>query len=256
MPVVQQPTSGSIPVADAMVVSGDLTDRQVPLSNMRQTIARRLVEATTTIPHYQVTMSFDMEPLLAMRSTLNEQLRPLGVKLSVNDFIVRCCGLGMSRHQEFNASWGGDTINYHGQVNVGIAISLPAERGGGLVVATIRDADKKSLRAISAESKALAAKARERGLTVQEMSDTTFTVSNLGMFGVENFTAIINPPNSAILAVGAAIQQPVIVDGQLAVGTRMEATLSLDHRVIDGAMAAQYLETLKELMQNPAAVLV
>jgi pyruvate dehydrogenase E2 component (dihydrolipoamide acetyltransferase) len=141
-------------------------------------------------------------------------------------------------------------------VNVGIAIALPEDKGGGLVVGTIRDADQKSLRAISQESVRLGKKAKDKGLSLEEMSDTTFTISNLGMFGVEHFTAIINPPNSAILAVGAAIEKPVVRGGELVVGNELSATLSLDHRVIDGAMAARYLKTLKELIENPAALLV
>jgi len=231
-------------------------ERTEPLSNMRQIIAKRLVESKQTIPHYQVTMDFDMDPLLEMRKTLNEQLVVSGIKLSVNDFLVRCCALSMATNQEFNASFGGDCILYHGPVNVGIAIALPEERGGGLVVGTIRNADQKSLRTISQESSYLSKKARESGLAPDEMGDTTFTISNLGMFGVDNFTAIINPPNSAILAVGAAIEKPVVRNGELAVGHEMCATLSLDHRVIDGAMAAMYLQSLKELIENPASLLV
>ncbi len=231
-------------------------DRTEPLSNMRQIIATRLVESKQTIPHYQVTMTFDMDPLLEMRKTLNEQLSKSGVKLSVNDFLVRCCALSMATNPEFNASFGGDCIHYHGPVNVGIAIALPEERGGGLVVGTIRNADQKSLRTISQESAYLSTKARETGLSTEEMGDTTFTISNLGMFGVDNFTAIINPPNSAILAVGAAIEKPVVRGGELVVGHELSATLSLDHRVIDGAMAAMYLKTLKELIENPASLLV
>ncbi len=231
-------------------------DRTVPLSNMRQIIAKRLVESKQSIPHYQVTMVFDMDPLVEMRKTLNEQLASSGVKLSVNDFLVRCCALAMTNHQEFNASFGGDCILYHGPVNVGIAIALPEERGGGLVVGTIRNADQKSLRTISQETMYLSNKARETGLSPDEMGDTTFTISNLGMFGVDNFTAIINPPNSAILAVGAALKKPVVRHGEIAVGYEMSATLSLDHRVIDGAMAAMYLKTLKELIENPASLLV
>ena len=231
-------------------------ERTVPLSNMRQIIAKRLVVSKQTIPHYQVTMDFDMDPLIEMRKTLNEQLKTAGVKLSVNDFLVRCCALAMATNPAFNASFGGDCILYHGPVNVGIAIALPEERGGGLIVATIRNADQKSLRTISQESAYLSKKARETGLTIEEMGDTTFTISNLGMFGVDNFTAIINPPNSAILAVGAAIEKPVVRNGELAVGSEMSATLSLDHRVIDGAMAAMYLRTLKELIENPASLLV
>jgi pyruvate dehydrogenase E2 component (dihydrolipoamide acetyltransferase) len=245
------------PLAPAETDEGSLLQPGVlALSNMRQTIARRLVESTQTIPHYQVTMTFEMDAVLSLRSTLNDQLAGQGVKLSVNDFLVRGCALAIHRHPDFNASWGGDHLVVHEEVNVGIAIALPRERGGGLVVATLRQADRKSLRAISQETKFLAEKARTRGLTLEEMSDTTFTISNLGMFGVEHFTAIINPPNSAILAVGAAIRKPVVRDGELAVGHEMSATLSLDHRIIDGATAAQYMQTLKQLIENPATLLV
>jgi pyruvate dehydrogenase E2 component (dihydrolipoamide acetyltransferase) len=244
------------PVQPLAAVSPWQQDRTVPLSNMRQVIAKKLVESKQTIPHYQVTMTFTMDPLLEMRKTLNEQLVASGVRLSVNDFLVRCCALSMATHPEFNASFGGDCILYHGPVNIGIAIALPEERGGGLVVGTIRNADQKSLRTISQESMYLSNKARETGLSIDEMGDTTFTISNLGMFGVDNFTAIINPPNSAILAVGSAEEKPVVREGNLAVGYEMSATLSLDHRVIDGAMAAMYLSALKELIENPASLLV
>ena len=230
--------------------------RDVALTGMRQTIARRLVESKTTIPHYQVTMKFDMDRLIEMRANYNEKLKSSGVKLSVNDFLVRACALAMAEHPYFNASFAGDHVRIHEVVNIGVAISLPEEKGGGLVVGVIKDADHKSLRQISLEAKALAEKARTKGLSVQDMSDATFTISNLGMFGVEHFTAIINPPNSAILACGAAVQQPVVRDGQLVVGTQMQATLSLDHRVIDGAMAAQYLASLKEFIEEPETLVV
>lgn len=234
--------------------------RTVALSGMRQTIARRLVESKQSIPHYQVTMRFAMDALMAERSRMNEALAEFaaesGLKISVNDFIVRACALAMARHPFMNASFAGDHVAIHGAVNVGIAISLPEERGGGLVVGVIRNADQRSLRQISQESRRLAEKARGKGLSMEDMSDSTFTISNLGMYGVEHFTAIINPPNSAILACGAAVEQPVVRDHQLAVGWEMQATLSLDHRVIDGAMAAAYLTTLKSLLEKPALLLV
>jgi pyruvate dehydrogenase E2 component (dihydrolipoamide acetyltransferase) len=261
-PVTPTPvtTSEAPPVSSGSTTSietiGGLRPGSVPLSNIRQTIARRLVEAKSTIPHYQVTVTFDMEALLGLRSTLNAQLTDQGIKLSVNDFLIRACALAIHHHPEFNASWGGDHLEIHADVNIGLAIALPPERGGGLVVATIRQADRKSLRTISQDSLHLAEKARTRGLTIEEMADSTFTISNLGMFGVEHFTAIINPPNSAILAVGAALQKPVVRDGELAVGWEMSATLSLDHRIIDGASAARYLASLRQLIENPATLLV
>lgn len=253
-PTRAEPDTRSTRRTEASAVRFEPGDQ--PLSNMRQTIAKRLVDAKQSIPHYQVTMTFDMDALLDLRETLNEQLQSQGIKLSVNDFLVRACALAIHSHPEFNASFGGEKITVKEDVNIGIAVSIPRERGGGLVVATIRNADQKGLRQISDETRKLADKARTRGLTIEEMADTTFTISNLGMYGVEHFTAIINPPNSAILAVGAAVEKPVVRDGQIVIGREMQATLSLDHRVIDGAMAAEYLVTLKQLIESPATLLV
>ena len=240
-----------------------LESKTVSLSNMRATIAKRLIESKTTIPHYQVTVSARLDALLSLREQLNEQLESQGVKLSVNDFLVRACALAMHEHPYVNSSWveKGPAIALHGRVNVGVAIALPEERGGGLVVATLRDADRMGLRQISAETKRLAKKAREKGLTIEEMSDSTFTISNLGMFGVDHFTAIINPPNAAILAVGQAIERPFVQydedgEAELVVGHEMSMTMSSDHRIVDGAMAAGYLGTVKGYLENPAALLV
>lgn len=237
-----------------------LAGRTVPLSNMRRTIATRLVQSKTTIPHYQVTVEADMDALMELREQLNEQLATQGVKLTVNDFLVRACALAMHQHPFVNSRWveqGQEaSVEIIGQVNVGVAIALPEERGGGLVVATLRNADQIGLRQISQQTKQLSAKAREKGLTVEEMSDSTFTISNLGMFGVDHFTAIINPPNAAILAVGGAMQKPVVKNGQVVPGWVMSMTMSSDHRIIDGAMAAQYLNTVKGYLEKPATLLV
>jgi pyruvate dehydrogenase E2 component (dihydrolipoyllysine-residue acetyltransferase) len=244
-------------------VGAALEERTVTLSNMRATIAKRLVESKTTIPHYQVTVSTRLDALMVLREQLNDQLASQGVKLSVNDFLVRACALAMHEHPFVNSSWveQGPAIQLHGQVNIGVAIALPEERGGGLVVATIRDGDRIGLRDISAETKRLASKARDKGLTIDEMADSTFTISNLGMFGVDHFTAIINPPNAAILAVGRAIEKPFVEyddegEAELVVGHEMAMTISSDHRVVDGAMAAAYLNSVKGLLENPAALLV
>lgn len=241
-------------------VGAKLEAKSVALSNMRRTIAARLVESKTTIPHYQVTMAVDMDPLLTLRAQLNEQLKAQGVKLSVNDFLVRACALAMHQHPHINASWkqtkDAASIELKDRVNIGVAISLPMERGGGLVVGVLRDADHAGLRQLSAETKRLADKARAKGLSVEEMDGSSFTISNLGMYGVEHFTAIINPPNSAILAVGAAVEKPVVRNGQIVVGHEMQMTMSSDHRVIDGAMAAEYLQTVKRMLEAPATLLV
>ena len=258
------PVAASRPAPAPMPVVGGLKRQTVSLSTMRRTIATRLVESKTTIPHYQVTVAVAMDTLLGLRGQLNEQLAGQGVKLSVNDFIVRACALAMHQHPHINSRWSGakgaESIELLDTVNVGVAVSLPMEKGGGLVVATIRNADGKGLRQISGETKALADKARSKGLSVEDMSDSTFTISNLGMFGVEHFTAIINPPNAAILAVGAAVKKPVVrtVNGkdEIVVGHEMQMTMSSDHRIIDGAMAAAYLATVKEMLEKPASLLV
>jgi len=248
------------PVAAPTAPAATLEEKFVKLSNMRKTIAKRLVESKTTVPHFQVSVAINTDPLLELRKTVNSQLEPQGIKLSVNDFVTRAAALAALQHPEINASWDGEQggIQYHGSVNVGTAIALPAERGGGLVVATVRDVQHKGLRQINNEVKSLAKKARESGLSLEEMADSTLTISNLGMpqYGVTQFTAIINPPNAAIIAVGAALQKPVVRDGELTVGTQMNMTLSGDHRVIDGALAAEYLSTMRGLLENPAALLV
>jgi len=240
-----------------------LEARRVPLNNMRATIARRLVESKTDIPHYQVTVSARLDALMALRAELNGQLEPQGVKLSVNDFLVRACAIAMHEHPFVNASWNtdGPSIDLHAEVHVGVAVALPEERGGGLVVATINHADRIGLRRISSETKRLAKKAREKGLSPEELSGSTFTISNLGMFGVDHFTAIINPPNAAILAVGRAVPKPFVEENEngepeLVIGHEMAMTMSSDHRIIDGAMAAAYLGTVRNLLESPAALLV
>lgn len=273
IPAPAQPARGAAPVAATVPGTafdmGDgpmLQAKTVALSNMRATIARRLVESKTSVPHYQVTVTARMDALLEQREHINEQLKPYGVKLSVNDFVVRACAKAMYQHPYINASWGedGKSVQFHGDVNVGVAIALPVDaatgEGGGLVVGVLKHADRMGLRQISANTKALAVKARDRGLTIDEMSGATFTISNLGMYGVEHFTAIINPPNAAILAVGGAIKKPVVVEKDgvdtIEIGHEMQMTMSSDHRVIDGAMAAQYLATVKQMLEAPMMLLV
>ncbi|MBB6429975.1 dihydrolipoamide acetyltransferase family protein [Algisphaera agarilytica] len=247
------------PAPAAPVAPMGLEAKTISLTGMRKTIAKRLVESKTTVPHFQVSVAVNMDPLMELRKTINGQLESQGIKLSINDFVTRAVALACVEHPAVNSSWNGDSIIQHGSVNVGVAISLPEEKGGGLLVATIRDTHAKGLRQISADVKQLAKNARsEKGLTVQEMSDSTITISNLGMpqYGVTQFTAIVNPPNAAIIAVGAAIQKPVVRNGEIVVGTEMNVTLSGDHRTIDGAVGAEYLATLKRYLENPASLLV
>ena len=259
------PVARSAPSAPELPPLGaSLQDNTVALSNMRGTIAKRLVESKQSIPHYQVTVEVDMDALLDLREQLNEQLSAQGVKLTVNDFLVRACALAMHQHPFVNSSWDGSgsgsgnppSIRQHGEVNIGVAVALPEERGGGLVVPVLKNTDRMGLRTISGETRRLAKKAREKGLSVEDMEGSTFTISNLGMFGVAHFTAIINPPNACILAVGAAREIPVVRDGQLMIGSVMSMTMSSDHRIVDGAMAAQYLNTVKGMLEAPATLLV
>jgi pyruvate dehydrogenase E2 component (dihydrolipoamide acetyltransferase) len=230
--------------------------KSIPLTNMRKTIARRLVESKTTIPHFTVTVAVDMAPLLRVRQDVNVHLEAQNVRLSINDFVVRACAIALHRHPVCNSSWEQDVIRQPGTINIGVAVAISEQKGGGLVVPTLRDAQSMSLRQINAQTKALVAKARDTGLSIEEMSDGTFTLSNLGMLGVDHFEAIINPPQSAILAVGAAMEKPVVRDGRIVVGHEMTCTLSCDHRVIDGVEAAEFLQTLKSLLEHPAGMLV
>ena len=258
-PPASGPAGGAVaPMLDMSRASGALESKLVPVSNMRKTIARRLVESKSTIPHFTVTVEVVMDKLLDLRATLNKHLaeQPDPVKLSVNDFIISAAALCLVKHPHVNASWADGGIQLHGSANVGVAVAIPLEKGGGLVVPTIRDAQNLSLRMISTEVRRLAVKARTHGLSVEDMSDGTFTISNLGMLGVDHFEAIINPPQAAILAVGAALPKPVVEGGKVVVASVMTATLSADHRVIDGASAAEFLQTLKDLLENPALLLV
>lgn len=262
------PTALPIKAAAMPAYNAALTSKMIPVSNMRRIIAQRLAESKSTIPHYQVTVDAEMSALMTLRSQLNEQLGSQGVKLSVNDFLVRACALAMHQHPYVNARWIAQQgkhgqfdnfIEYIGEVNIGVAIALPVNEdgsGGGLVVATLRNADQMGLRQISSQTKALSEKARTKGLAPNEMDGSTFTISNLGMFGVAHFNAIINPPNVAILAVGAAIEKPVVRSGKVEPGLVMSMTMSSDHRVVDGAMAAQYLATVKNYLEKPATLLV
>lgn len=251
---------GGAAMAAPTAIALESKTTQVP--GMRKTIAKRLVESKTSVPHFQVSVAINMDPLMEMRATLNQRLSSQGIKLSVNDFITRAVAVAATQHPVINSSWMGDTIVQHGTVNVGTAISLPEERGGGLVVAVCRDVQNKSMMQISGEVKELAAAARGRGLSPEQMSDSTITISNLGMpqYGVTQFNAIVNPPNAAIVAVGAAIEKPVVRDvygeKKIVIGHEMNATLSGDHRVIDGASAAEYLTTLRSLLENPVGLLV
>ncbi|MDP2136565.1 MAG: pyruvate dehydrogenase complex dihydrolipoamide acetyltransferase [Candidatus Didemnitutus sp.] len=226
--------------------------RTVPASNMRATIAKRLLEAKTQIPHFYLEIEVDTEALLAVRADLNAAFEKEGVKLSVNDFILKASAEALRRVPGVNASWTGTGIQYHGAAHVSFAVAIE----DGLITPVIRDTHTKSIFAISAEAKPLGKRAKEKKLKPDEFTGGTFCVSNLGMMGIERFSAIINPPNAAILAVGTTVTKPVVKNGAIVVGQTMVLTLSCDHRVVDGALGAQFLGALKDLLEKPALLLV
>ena len=226
-----------------------LETKIIPLSAMRRTIAKRLSESTGPIPHFYLTADYDVGALLAVREQLMEIS---GTKLSVNDLIVRAAALALRHHPNVNASWGDDAITQHGEVHVGIAVATPE----GLITPVVRNADRKSVLDIAAEVRALADKAKNRRLKPDEYQGSTFTISNLGAWGIEEFTAIINPPNAAILAVGAAGPRAVVADRQVVVRDRMKVTLSCDHRLVDGASGAEFLKTLRQYVEQPLRLVV
>jgi pyruvate dehydrogenase E2 component (dihydrolipoamide acetyltransferase) len=225
---------------------------EMPLDGMRKTVAARLTEAKQTIPHFYLRRDIRLDPLLAFRSELNATLAPRGVKLSVNDFIVKACALALQQVPAANAVWAGDRLLRLKPSDVAVAVAVE----GGLFTPVLRDAETKSLSALSTEMKDLAARARDRRLAPYEYQGGTFAVSNLGMYGIENFDAVINPPHGAILAVGTGVKRPVVgEDGELTVATVMSVTLSVDHRVIDGALGADLLKAIVENLENPIAML-
>jgi pyruvate dehydrogenase E2 component (dihydrolipoamide acetyltransferase) len=226
-------------------------EESVPLTKLRQIIARRMTEAKASVPHFYVTHEFKMDALLALRTQLNGYL-PEEEKISVNDFIVRAAALTLRQFPNLNASFAGDKVARHGAVNIGVAVAVE----GGLLTVVCKDADQKPLRQIAAEVKRMAAAAREGKVRPEDIEGSTFSISNLGMFDVENFAAIINPPESAILAVGSARQVPVVEAGEVKIGWRMKATLSVDHRVSDGAEAARFMQALAVYLEEPLRLLV
>ncbi|HRJ47759.1 MAG TPA: pyruvate dehydrogenase complex dihydrolipoamide acetyltransferase [Opitutaceae bacterium] len=221
-------------------------------SNMRATIARRLLESKTQIPHVYLEIEVDADPLMALREQLNAGLAKDKVKLSVNDFVLKASAAALRAVPSVNTSWEEKGIKSHGAVHVSFAVAID----DGLITPVIRNTDQKSLMQISAETKELGKKAKDRKLTPAEFTGGTFCVSNLGMMGIERFTAIINPPNAAILAVGATVKKPVVVDDEIVIGQRMSLTLSCDHRIVDGAVGAKFLNALRDHLQNPALLLL
>jgi len=226
---------------------------EIPLDGMRKTIAARLTEAKQTIPHFYLRRDIKIDNLLSFRGQLNKQLEARGVKLSVNDFIIKACALALQTVPAANAVWAGDRVLQLTPSDVAVAVAIE----GGLFTPVLKDADQKSLSTLSAEMRDLATRARSKKLAPHEYQGGSFAISNLGMFGIDNFDAVINPPHGAILAVGAGVKKPVIdEEGQVSVATVMSVTLSVDHRVIDGALGAELLKTIVDNLENPMGMLV
>jgi pyruvate dehydrogenase E2 component (dihydrolipoamide acetyltransferase) len=239
----------STPVTQIAAPAGQVSFNEVPVSQMRKVIAKRLAESKFSAPHFYLTMSIDMDKAVESRAKLNEVSK---VKISFNDMVLKACAIALKQHPAVNSSWLGDKIrtNYH--VNIGVAVAVE----DGLLVPVVRFADTKSFSQIGAEVKDLAQKAKDKKLQPSDWEGNTFTISNLGMFGIDEFTAIINPPDACILAVGAIQQIPVVKDGQVKAGNVMKVTLSCDHRVVDGATGAAFLQTLQGLLEEPMRMLV
>jgi pyruvate dehydrogenase E2 component (dihydrolipoamide acetyltransferase) len=225
---------------------------EVKLDGMRKTIAARLTEAKQSIPHFYLRRDIHLDALMTFRAELNKQLEPRGIKLSINDFIIKACALALQQVPDANSVWAGDRTLKLKPSDVAVAVAIE----GGLFTPVLKDAEMKSLSALSSEMKDLAARARDRKLAPHEYQGGSFAISNLGMFGIENFDAVINPPHGAILAVGAGVKKPVVgTDGAVSIATVMSVTLSVDHRVIDGALGANLLNAIKDNLEAPMTML-
>ncbi|HEY0019933.1 MAG TPA: pyruvate dehydrogenase complex dihydrolipoamide acetyltransferase [Longimicrobium sp.] len=252
-PQAQQPAAEApaAPAAQAPAPVQPSTDaryREHPLSQMRKAIARRLAQSIGPVPTFYLTVEVDMGEAMALRARINERFKDQGIKTSPNDMVIKAVAMALRKHPFVNAAWTGDSIHLYEQVHIGVAVAIEE----GLITPVVRDADRKGVTEIAAEVKELAGRAREKKLKPEEFTGSTFSISNLGMFGIEEFTAIINPPEAAILAVGAVGPKVVVDDeGNMAIRQRMRVTLSCDHRVIDGATGAQFLQTLKQYLEEP-----
>lgn len=236
------------PVAAPFVPAGEESSEEVKNSQMRKTIARRLGESKFTAPHYYLTVELDMDNAIASRQTINAIP---DIKVSFNDMVIKACAMALRKHPQVNTSWNDATTTYHKHIHVGVAVAVD----DGLLVPVLKFADQMSLTTIGNQVRDLAGKARNKKISPAEMEGSTFTISNLGMFGILEFTSIINQPNSAILSVGAIVQKPVVKNGEIVVGNTMKVTLACDHRTVDGATGAQFLQTVKQYVENPVTML-
>jgi pyruvate dehydrogenase E2 component (dihydrolipoamide acetyltransferase) len=241
----------AVPLPAFSPVGPSPADEHIKLNRLRAAIGRRMTESTQQVPHFYVTHEYNVDKLMALRKQVNALL-PEGEKLSVNDFVVKAVALALRQMPNLNAKLNGDEIVHVGAVNVGIAVAVE----GGLLTVVCRDADRKPLRQISVEARTMAGRARDGKVRPDDIEGSTFSISNMGMYDVENFAAIINPPEAGILAVGSARQVPVVVDSEIQIGWRMKATLSVDHRVSDGAEGARFLQVLANYLEEPMRLLL
>ena len=249
-PAVQTATAVAAPAAAQVAVNfvaGETTE--TPNSQMRNVIAKRLSESKFNAPHYYLMVEINMDKAIQARKEINSLP---DTKVSFNDMVIKASAMALRKHPQINSSWAGDKIVHHGSINVGVAVAVP----DGLVVPVLKNTDYMTYTQISAGVKDMASRAKTKALKANEMEGSTFSISNLGMFGIETFTSIINQPNSAILSVGAIVEKPIVRDGQIVVGNTMKVSLACDHRVIDGATGAQFLQTLKTYLEQPLSLLV
>lgn len=233
-------------------VAPALEDETVPLTRLRKIIGKRMTESRQHVPHFYVTYDYDMGPIMEVRKQINDMLADSGEKISLNDFIVKAVALCLREFPNLNASLGDDEVVRKGHINVGVAVAVE----GGLLTVVCKDADRKPIREISREVKEKAGRAREGKVHMDDIEGSTFTTSNVGMYGVDSFTAIINPPEAAILAIGGLRHIPVVEEGEVKIGTRMKLTISVDHRVSDGAEAAEFMQALKKYLEEPLRLML
>ena len=249
--VTNEPKSSSVAATPAPVAMNFVQgqDSETPNSQVRNIIAKRLSESKFTAPHYYLIVEINMDKAIEARKEINSLP---DTKISFNDMVIKATAMALRKHPQVNSTWNADKIIHHGNINVGVAVAIP----DGLVVPVLKNADQMNYNQISAGVKDMAGRAKSKGLKANEMEGSTFSVSNLGMFGIETFTSIINQPNSAILSVGAIIEKPIVKDGQIVVGNTMKLSLACDHRVVDGATGAQFLQTLRTYLEQPLSLLL